>query len=124
MSEQKSVYAVLRASGRSMDLKRGIGQDHLDNGPYFSILNHIALEQSNAGSNYDPPSQLFLNGKCVVESGLSSIAWRHHDDKRAASFAASEAVRLHHTPDWLPEDENKPEFAGHGVSKWKAEKVQ
>lgn len=123
MSNSKNVYAVLRASGRPMDLTRTANSDTLESGPYLSILNHIAVEQSSAGSNYDSPSQLFLNGKCVVEKGLASLAWHHQDDKRAASNAVADAVRDLHSPDWLPADELKPGFQGHGVAKWKVEKL-
>lgn len=126
MTEQKNIYAVLRASGRPMDLSRakGFGSDTLENGPYLAILDQIALEQQSAGSNHDSASQLFLNGKCVVESGLSTLAWRHQDDKRAASKAASDAVRELHSPDWLPIDETKEGFGGHQVAQWRVEKIK
>lgn len=124
MADQKNVYAVLRASGRPMDLSRGIGQTTLENGPYLAILDHIALEQQSAGSSHDSASQLFLNGKCVVDKDLSTLAWRHQDDKRAAAKAASDAVRELHSPDWLPTNETKDGFGGHMVAQWRVEKVK
>lgn len=124
MTEQKNIYAVLRASGRPMDLSRGIGQTTLENGPYLAILDHIGIEQQSAGINHDSASQLFLNGKCVVKSGLSTLAWRHQDDKRAAAKAAADAVRELHSPDWLPIDETKEGFGGHQVAQWRVEKVK
>lgn len=121
MADKPKNWVVMRRSGQTMDLSRGMGNKPTDT--YLGILERIATEQSSAGSNYDSPDKLFLNGVCVVDGGLSSIAWRYQDDRNAAQHAATVAVRAEHVPEWIPEDEAEV-WRGHHVAEWRVEKVR
>ena len=122
MSTEKSVYVVMRRSGHVMQMG-GMGGGVTHQGPYLAILGKVTTEMQSAGSTHDAPDKLFLNGKCVIESGLSSIAWKYSEDLRDAQIAANDAAKNLHMPDWLPSDEVKSGYNPPGVAKWKVEKV-
>jgi len=117
-------YVVMRKSGRVMMFRGGLGADATHSqGPYFSILETIATELMSAGSDYDPPEKLFLNGKVVVDCGLDSLAYDYQRDKVAAREAASNAVANIHTPAWAPDDEHAPGYNPPGIDAWTVKKA-
>lgn len=123
MSENKNVYVVLRRSGRVMRLGNGMGESTESEGPFLWILDRIATELNSSGGFYDAPYRLFLNGKCVVESGLDDLAYRYNADKVAAAAAAQREIQNIHMPDWLPENERKPGYNPPGVDAWTVRKA-
>lgn len=121
MDKKVKHWVVMRRSGAVMDLSRGMGSEPTNT--YLGILERCATEQQSAGSNYDAPDKLFLNGVCVVDGGLSDMAWRYQDDRNASAHAAIVAVRAEHVPDWIPEDEASL-WRGHHVAVWRVEKLK
>lgn len=118
MSEPKNSYVVMRKSGRVMTLGSGMGASVHSEGSYLHILDKIASEHNSAGSNYDPPEKLFLNGKCVVESRLAHLAWEYDRDLVAAKTAAVREVQNLHTPSWRPDSERAPGYNPPGIDEW------
>lgn len=122
-SDEKSIYVVLRRSGAVMRLGDSISSiAPASNGPYLAILDTIANEMSSAGGSYDSPHSLFLNGKCVIESGLADLAWKYNRDSMEARSAAANAVKNLHMPTWLPDNEVKPGYNPPGIDKWEVRK--
>jgi len=126
MSEKpKKTYVVMRKSGRVMMFRGGLGADNTHSqGPFLSILDTIATELMSAGSDYDPPEKLFLNGKVVVERGLDSLAYAYRQDSVAAAGAASDEVKNIHTPAWAPDDEHAPGYNPPGIDAWTVKKAR
>lgn len=119
MADEKNVYVVLRLSGLPMRFQSGMwGDGTYHAGPYTSVLDAIATEQESAGGNHDSADKLFLNGKCVVERGLSTIAYKYRRDSLDARTAAARAVANRHMPSWLPDNEQKPGYNPPGVDTW------
>lgn len=119
----KSIYAVMRRSGRMMQFRDALsGNSTESGGPYLHILGVVVTEFQSAGSDWDAPDKLFLNGNLVVAKGLSDLAWKFHQDKIGARDAAYNTVKNIHMPDWLPDSEVKPGFNPSGTDAWTVEK--
>ncbi len=118
MAEEK-VYVVIRKSGHVMNFGSGAT---CSSGPYLAILSIIAAEMNSAGSNYDPPEKLFLNGACVVDKRLSDLAFNYGRDQADARAAAQREVENIHTPGWAPDDERALGYNPPGIDKWTVRK--
>lgn len=120
----KPVYVALRASGAVVNLGSGMGNGPHSEGPYFAILDKLATELNGAGGDYDSPKQLFLDGRCVVESGLADLAWKYSRDMIAAKAAAVREVKNQHTPAWAPKGEEAPGYNPPGIDVWTVRKAR
>ncbi len=119
MKSGKSTYLVMRRSGSVMMFSSGLGgSSGQSEGPYLHILGVVATEMQSAGSDWDAPDKLFLNGNLMVERGLTDLAWKYRTDEVDARDAALRKVRNMHMPNWLPDDENKPGYNPPGIDKW------
>lgn len=85
-------YTIIKDSGRT---------EFIANGDYFSILSSIAHEYGSAGSNWDRPSMLLLNGRIVVSEGIAEIAWKYGQRSRQLHDKIHEQLRNEFKPAWL-----------------------
>lgn len=85
-------FTVIRLSGRS---------EYFQDGDYFTILSGIAHEFGSAGSNWDRPNMLLLNGKVVIPEGIADIAWEYGSRDRELHEGVRFTLRSEFTPDWL-----------------------
>jgi len=123
MGVPTKVYAVMRRSGCMMVFRGGLGAAAAHTtGGYLAILSQIGDEMMSAGGEYDAPDKLFLNGKLMVESGLSEMAYQYHRDTVSARQAAAREVQNLHTPRWLPDDEAAPGYNPPGIDAWTVRK--
>lgn len=119
----KPIYTVMRRSGRIMQFRDGLAGDRTETaGGYLHILDVVATEMGSAGSTWDAPDKLFLNGNLVVEKGLANIAWDYRQDRIDAGEAVSRYLKNIHTPDWVPDEERKPGYNPGGVDRWTVKK--
>lgn len=51
---------------------------------YLDILNLVYNDMMGGGSNYDHPNMLLSDGKVVIESGLTDLAYAYGIDLRNA----------------------------------------
>lgn len=119
------VYVVLRASGTPMRFRGGLLNDSNSHpGPYRLVLDAVATDQQSAGSGHDSAVALYLNGKCVVEKGLSTIAWQYQRDSMNARTAAQRAVDAMYEPAWaeVPSKGGVPMYQEAEVAKWQVTK--
>lgn len=72
-------------------------------GDYFEILWAIGYDFMTAGSNWDRPTMLMLNGKIVIESGLADIAYKYMKRMKELNSEVSRKIREEFKPDWLDE---------------------
>lgn len=126
MSEQsRSVYVVMRRSGAVMPFLDALSGGRTESeGPYLHILDTVANEMQSAGSTWDAPSKLFLNGLVVVDKGLADLAWAYRQDAQNARDAAQREVKNLHMPPWLPADEQKPGYNPPGIDTWTVKKAK
>lgn len=61
------VFVVMTASGK---VKEYMGIDTIR-----EVLESVYNEHMTAGSNWDRPDRLFIDGKCVVEKDVTGVAW-------------------------------------------------
>ena len=61
-------YTIIKASGRT---------EWMPETTYQAVLSSVYREYCSAGSNWDGPNMLLLNGRVVVDTGLADIAWRY-----------------------------------------------
>lgn len=85
-------FTIIKESGRT---------EFFTDRDYFSILSSIAHEYGSAGSNWDRPNMLLMNGKIVVSEKLSEIAWDYGERNRELHQKLSNTMRDEFTPDWL-----------------------
>lgn len=74
---------------------------------YFGILRDVYTEMQGAGSQWDAPWKLLMDGNMVITERLKDVAWefcKAHDEARWAAAARVEAA---HRPHWLPQPEKK-----------------
>ncbi|HZZ82027.1 MAG TPA: hypothetical protein VFE62_26240 [Gemmataceae bacterium] len=83
MTEKKPAV-IMTASGRVKEF--GAGTDIRE------ILETVSNEQQTAGSNWDRPTKLFIGGECVVDKGLTDIAWDYGKFWRAKEDELYEAL--------------------------------
>lgn len=123
MTEKKH-YVVMRKSGRIFAFRGGFGAlTEASEGPFLTILDSIYQEASSGGSDYDRPDKLFLNGVCVIETGLTDHAYKYVFDRRDAQAVLNETIKQEHLTgcwEWLPDDEVSTYFK----PKWRMERVQ
>ena len=84
--KDSKVYVVMTSSGC---VKQYGAVDTIQ-----EVLEEVYQEFTRAGSNWDRPTKLFIDGKCVIESGLADIAWdygKFREAKDDEAFAACEA---------------------------------
>lgn len=121
---KKSIYVVMRRSGKVFPFRSGFGAlTEVSGGPFLNILDAIYQEASSGGSTYDRPEKLFLNGTCVIESGLTDLAYKYVADKRDAQAVLNETIKQEYLVgyyDWLPDAEVSTYFK----PKWRMERVQ
>lgn len=89
---ERQRFTIIRNSGRS---------DFSDTTTYFDILSSVALEYMSAGSNWDRPNMLLLNGEVVIDSGLSEIAWEFGKRKSMIYKNASEQLQSEFKEPWI-----------------------
>lgn len=90
MSE-KQRFTVIRESGRC---------EFFDTAGYLDILDKVSIEYNSAGGGWDRPNMLLLNGKVVIESGLSEIAWDYGKRKQELAAKSRETIRTEFMPPW------------------------
>lgn len=94
MSEKKR-FTIIRESGRA---------EFSDTAGYLDILDKVSIEYNSAGGGWDRPNMLLLNGKVVIESGLSEIAWNYGERRRELSAKSWEKIRSEFVPPWESEN--------------------
>lgn len=88
----KHNFTVIRDSGRT--------SWHGDT-EYRAVLDLVYADFRTAGSNWDAPNMLLMDGKVVVESGFADMAWKYGERRRQLSLGVEEAIEAEFTPDWL-----------------------
>ena len=84
-------FTVIRLSGKT---------EFIHNGDYLGLLSNISHEYGSAGSNWDRPNMLLLNGKIVVSEGLSEIAWDYGKCSRELHEALQRTLEDKFRPEW------------------------
>lgn len=87
------IFAVVYENGRAETQKEG--------STYWSILDAVYREYQSAGGNWNRPNMLLLNGKVVIDRGLSDLAWKYGKDAYDARCKADDATKAAHKPGWL-----------------------
>lgn len=90
-------YTVIRLSGKT---------EFYPDADYFSILSSISHEYGSAGSNWDRPNMLLLNGKVVVSEGIADIAWNYGQRNRELHDEIRKKIRTEFWPEWVAEGGN------------------
>lgn len=85
-------FTIIKESGRT---------EFYSDIDYYGILSSIAHEYGSAGSNWDRPNMLLLNGKIVVPEGLAGIAWKYGQRNRDLHNEIHAKIRAEFKPDWL-----------------------
>lgn len=97
-------YLVVTRSGRPWlggSVSPGLTSTDDPEATYWSILQKIFTEYQSAGSQWDRPWVLMLDGRIVVEGELSEVAWDYCTKLREAEKLIRQSVRDGHMPDWL-----------------------
>ena len=89
---RKYNLTVIRLSGRT---------EFYADADYFAVLSVIAHEYGSAGSNWDRPNMLLMNGRVVVSEGIADIAWKYGDRTRQLHEQIRSTLRDEFTPEWL-----------------------
>lgn len=92
------IFTVITQNGRA---------DVRDTGDYFSVLSRIYDEYGRAGSNWDRPNMLLINGEVVIPSGLADIAWSYGHDYSVSQTKMSKEVHDRHFPAFLKDGNRK-----------------
>lgn len=87
MTEKKAVY-IVTMKGRAIPKP--------DGSTPHEILHEIACQFNNEGSQWDRPSSLWIDGKCVIKSGLADLAWNFGRFCRKAEDDLDRAI-----DDWI-----------------------
>lgn len=93
----KHDFTVIRRSGRPA-FDRNV--------TYFSVLEDVYAEMLGAGSTWDAPEMLLMDGKLVIDGGLADVAHDYGTRKIELRAEANDKVRSLFTPDWLKRTEN------------------
>lgn len=93
------VFVVLTISGKVWRKPTETG--------YFGVLRDIYVEMQGAGSQWDAPWKLLMDGNMVVPSKLNDIAYSFCKASDEARWAAAAKVQDAHCPVWLPQPEKK-----------------
>ena len=88
----KHNFTVIRDSGRTS--WHGDTEDR-------TVLDLVYADFRTAGSNWDAPNMLLMDGKVVVESGFADMAWKYGERRRQLFLGVEEAIEAEFTPDWL-----------------------
>lgn len=94
MSEKRN-YTIIRLSGRT---------EYFPDADYYGVLGNIYHEHMSAGSNWDRPNMLLMNGKVVVSEDVTDIAWKHGERNRQLHNELRDKLRKEFQPDWLKGD--------------------
>ena len=84
----KHNFTVIRDSGRT--------SWHGDT-EYRAVLDLVYADFRTAGSNWDAPNMLLMDGKVVVESGFADMASKYGERLRQLFLG----IEAEFTPDWL-----------------------
>ena len=79
----KHNFTVIRDSGRT--------SWHGDT-EYRAVLDLVYADFRTAGSNWDAPNMLLMDGKVVVESGFADMAWKYGERRRQLFLGVEEAI--------------------------------
>lgn len=93
------VFVVLTISGKVWRKPTETG--------YFGLLRDVYIEMQGAGSQWDAPWKLLMNGNMVVSEKLNNLAYDFCTAADEARWAAAAKVEMFHHPDWLPQPEKK-----------------
>ena len=63
------LYVIMYTNGKAENIKEGM--------TYYDILNKVYIEFCHAGTGQALPDMLFKNGKVIVKTGLTDIAWKY-----------------------------------------------
>lgn len=91
----KQNFTVIKLSGRT---------EFSSDRDFFTILSMIGHEFASAGSNWDRPNMLLMNGKVVIEDGLADIAWKYSERNRELHEEIRRKIQSEFAPDWLEID--------------------
>lgn len=92
MSRKQPNFTIIKESGRT---------EFFTDRDYFGILSSIYHEYMSAGSNWDRPNMLLMDGKIVISEKLSEIAWSYGQRNRDLHSKLTETMRNEFTPDWM-----------------------
>lgn len=85
-------YTVIRLSGHAKYYK------HTD---YFKILDEIYVEYLSAGSQWDRPNILLMEGKVVIPEDLAAVAWNYGTRLKELTKIRDAIMRQEFQPLWL-----------------------
>lgn len=87
----KERFTIIRESGRC---------EFFDTAGYLDILDKVSVEYNSAGGNWDRPNMLLLNGKVVIDSGLSELAWRFGERRRELREETWDKIKTEFKAPW------------------------
>ena len=87
-------YTIIKKSGRT---------EWMPETTYREVLSRVYLEYLSAGSNWDRPNMLIVNGKVVVESGLADAAWAYGTFERGLRDETERKLSETFKPEWEAE---------------------
>lgn len=96
MVKPKQNFTIIRLSGRT---------EFFADADYFGVLANISLEYGSAGSQWDRPNMLLLNGKVVVAEGIADIAWKFGERNRELHDKLHRQIRDEFRPEWASEEQ-------------------
>lgn len=91
MTQTTFNYTIIKESGRT---------EWLPDKTYQAVLAGVYREYCSAGGNLDRPNMLLLNGKVVVESGLTDLAWKYGNRASALRQAVERQISDEIKPTW------------------------
>lgn len=84
-------WTIIKESGRT---------EFKPDDDYYSILSSVGRDYMSAGSNWDRPNMLLLNGKVVIGTGLADVGYRYERRNRELHEAINRKIRDEFKPDW------------------------
>ena len=84
-------YTIIKESGKT---------EWLPDSFYQAVLAGIYREYCSAGGNWDRPNMLLLNGKVVVEKGLTDLAWEYGENATALRRVVEKQISDGIKPEW------------------------
>lgn len=84
-------YTIIKESGKT---------EWCPDTTYQAVLASIYREYCSAGSKWDRPNMLLLNGKVVVEHGLADLSWEYGQHASKLRKEVEDAISQAFTPEW------------------------
>lgn len=87
----KGNWTVIKESGRT---------EFYQDTDYFSVIAAVGHQYMRAGSNWDRPNMLLLNGRVVVESGLAGLGYKYVQRSRELHEEFTKKLNDEFAPDF------------------------